>query len=167
MTTTRIDEIRDLYAFNRWANGRMLDAAAALDADAFTRELVSSFSSVRDTLVHGLSAEWIWLRRWKGTSPTEMPEGWEEMDLERLTAAWAAVEAEQGHFVGGLVEGDLDRVVEYRNWAGELSAQPLWQLLRHVVNHASYHRGQVATLLRQVGAEPPATDMVLYHRTRD
>lgn len=163
----RLDEIRDLYAYNRWANKRVLDAVAALDVEAYGRALMSSFPSIRDTLVHALSAEWVWLRRWKGTSPTGMPEGWAEMGFDELRSAWSAVEAEQGHFVAGLTVEDLDRVLAYRNTRGDEFAQPLWQLLRHVVNHATYHRGQIVTLLRQVGATPPSTDMVLFHRTRE
>jgi uncharacterized damage-inducible protein DinB len=163
---TRLEEVQDLYAFNRWANRRMLDAAAALDAEAYARALVSSFPSIRDTLVHMLSADWVWLRRWKGTSPDGMPEGWQGMPFDRLLDAWAALEAEQGHFVAGLSEEDLDVPLAYRNTKGEAYAQPLRELLRHVVNHASYHRGQLVTLLRQVGAEPPATDMVIWHRER-
>lgn len=162
----RLGEIRDLYAYHRWANGRVLDAVLALDAEAYGRGLVSSFPSIRETVVHALSAEWVWLRRWKGRSPTAMPVGWAEMPVDELAAAWSVVEAEQGHFVAGLGSEDLDRVVEYRDMRGDAFAQPLWQLLRHVVNHATYHRGQIVTLLRQVGAEPPSTDMVLFHRTR-
>jgi uncharacterized damage-inducible protein DinB len=161
---TRLDEIRDLYAYDRWANRRILDAVAALDAEAYGRELVSSFPSIRATLVHALAAQWVWLRRWKGSSPTGMPEGLDDMDFDALGAAWSAVEAEQGHFVAALSEEDLDRVLDYRDTRGRAFAEPMWRLLRHVVNHATYHRGQVVTLLRQVGSVPPATDMVVYHR---
>ncbi len=162
--TTRLDEIRDLYAFERWANCRVLEAVGALDPEAYGREVVSSFPSIRDTLVHALSAQWVWLRRWKGTSPTGMPEGWAGMAYDDLAAAWASVEAEQGHFVAGLSEADLDRVLSYQDTKGRPSAEPMWRLLRHVVNHGTYHRGQVVTLLRQVGGAPPSTDMVVYHR---
>lgn len=159
---SRIEEIHELYAYNRWANERVHQAAAGLTQEELRRSLVSSFSSVQATLVHMLAAEWIWLGRWKGVSAGGMPSGWAEMDLPALRAAWAGVADEQRSFVEGLQEGDLDRVVEYRTVAGASHAQPLGALLRHVVNHASYHRGQVATLLRQVGATPPATDLALY-----
>jgi len=164
--TTRLDEIRDLYAYNRWANARVLQVVRGLNEEAYGRKLVSSFPSVRDTLVHALAADWVWLRRWQGTSPTGMPEGWEGLGAHELAAVWASVEAEQESFVAGLSEDDLDRVVAYRNTRGDAFAEPLWQLLRHVVNHATYHRGQLTTLLRQVGAAPPSTDLVAYHRER-
>ena len=162
---TRIDEIRQLYEFNRWANHRMLEAAGTLPAEQFTRDLGSSFPSVRDTLAHMLSAEWIWLARLHGSSPTGGPEGWATSALEQLKRHWADVEREQAAFLAGLAESRLDEVLDYRNTAGKPFREPLWQILRHVVNHSTYHRGQVTTMLRQLGASPPATDLILFFRT--
>jgi uncharacterized damage-inducible protein DinB len=96
-----------------------------------------------------------------------MPEGWANLDFGDLRRRWAEVEGAQGAFVEGLSEADLDRVVSYRNTRGESFAQPLWMLLRHVVNHASYHRGQVVSQLREVGGSPTSTDFVLYQRLED
>jgi uncharacterized damage-inducible protein DinB len=111
-----------------------------------------------------IGAEWTWLQRWKGTSPPPRPDGWSGTGLADLGARFDEVAADVHSYVGGLSEADLDRVVHYRNLKGEASEAPLWQLLRHVVNHATYHRGQVVTMLRQVGAEPPSTDLVLWYR---
>jgi uncharacterized damage-inducible protein DinB len=162
---TRADELRELYAFNRWANARMLDAAAQLGEEQFTRDLGSSFGSLRDTLLHILSAEWIWLERWHGSSPNRLPEGWDSADLNVLRVLWRGVEERQSRFLEALDDSRLDEVLAYRTFAGDPYTSPLGQLLRHVVNHSSYHRGQAATLLRQLGVTPPATDLVLYHRT--
>lgn len=161
---TRLDEIRQLYEFNRWANGRILEAAAALDPEPFDRDLGSSFPSVRATLAHILGAEWIWLSRWNGTSPTAPP-AWPLDDVASLRARWTEVEAGQAALLAALTEDRLDQVIDYRNLAGEPYRSPLWQMLRHVVNHSSYHRGQVTTMLRQLGAAAPATDLILYFRT--
>ena len=161
---TRLDEIRQLYDFNRWANARILDAAAALAPDAFDRDLGSSFPSVRATLAHVLGAEWIWLSRWNGTSPTAQP-AWELDDVSSVRARWTEVEAGQAVFLASLDDDRLDQAIDYRNLAGEPYRSPLWQMLRHVVNHSTYHRGQVTTMLRQLGAAPPATDLILYFRT--
>jgi len=162
----RLEEIKDLYAFDRWASKRVLDAVAALDDEAREGDVISSFPSIRKTLLHMLAADWIWLRRWKGEAPTAMPEGWPEMRFDALRIAWAELEAERTEFVGGLTAEDLDRPLTYRDMKGDTYTQPQWQLLRHVVNHGSYHRGQVATLLRQVGAKPTSIDMALYHREK-
>jgi uncharacterized damage-inducible protein DinB len=162
---SRLAEITELYTYHRWANARMLDAAGALAHADFARELVSSFPSVRDTLAHTLSADWIWLERWKGTSPTGWP-GWDTSTHAALAALWVELEGEQRTFLEGLGEADLERVIAYRAMNGVPYANPLGELLRHVVNHGTYHRGQVATLLRQLGVKPPQTDLILYYRER-
>jgi uncharacterized damage-inducible protein DinB len=161
---TRLDEIRQLYAYDRWASARILAAAETLSDEAFVKDLGSSFPSVRDTLVHILSANWVWLSRWQGTSPRSMPEAWTTSTLAEVGARWREIEAQQQAFLAQLPESELDRVVRYTNLAGTPYGEPLWQLLRHVVNHATYHRGQLTTMLRQLGAAPPATDLIEYFR---
>ncbi|HSJ05238.1 MAG TPA: DinB family protein [Longimicrobiales bacterium] len=161
---SRIADIRDLYTYNRWANDRVLESVATLDPEQLTRDLGSSYPSVRETLLHLLGAEWIWLARWRGVSPLGMPDEWASFPQDRIEATFRDVQASQSEFIGSLPESALDSVVAYRNTAGDPFEAPLGQLLRHLVNHSSYHRGQIVTLLRQLGAAPPTTDMVLFHR---
>lgn len=155
--------IRELYAYNRWANGRILGVAAELEPAAFTKDMGSSFPSVRDTLVHILAAEWVWLARWQGTSPTGLP-SWDLPTCDAVRERWTAVERERQEFISGLADADLNRVVPYRDTGGNEWASELGQMLRHVVNHSSYHRGQVVTMLRQLGAEAVATDLIRFYR---
>jgi uncharacterized damage-inducible protein DinB len=161
-----VEQIQELYEYNRWANQRLLDATAALSSAELTRDLKSSFPSVRDTLAHILSAEWIWLMRWKGDSPVGAPASWDLSSHDLLRAQWASVEAELTAFVATLTPAALDAVIAYRNTKGEPFAQPLSELLRHVVNHSTYHRGQITTMLRQLGKDSVATDLVLFYRQR-
>ncbi|HEX9652931.1 MAG TPA: DinB family protein, partial [bacterium] len=126
----------------------------------------NSFPSIRETLVHMLSAEWIWLTRWNGSSPTGMPESWELSTHASLRRQWLEAEREQTTFVSGLTEDALNKVISYRNTAGQPFANPLWQMMRHVVNHSTYHRGQVTTMLRQLGAEAVATDLIVFFREK-
>jgi uncharacterized damage-inducible protein DinB len=156
-------EIRELYQYNFWANHRMLEACAALPQELFVRELGSSFSSVRDTIVHIWGAEWIWLERWNGRSPRSLPLAESSATLSQLKALWEETERAQSLFVAGLSAAKLERVVEYRNVRGHTFAYPLVKMLQHVVNHSTYHRGQVTTMLRQLGAKPAATDLLWYY----
>ena len=160
----RSDELRDLYAFNRWANARIRGAVAELTEADFTRDLKSSYPSIRDTWLHIMASEWVWLARWLGTSPKEIPPEWKEYDREQVIAEWKALEAAQRAYVDKLTDADLDRVVEYINFADQRYAQPLWHLMRHMVNHSTYHRGQITTMIRQLGGNPVSTDLVLYFR---
>lgn len=159
-----IEEIRELYAYNRWANERILDAVAVLTEEELGRELGGSFPSVRKTLVHIASAEWIWLERWQGRSPTGIPEGWDLSGLGAIRAVWDEVDEQRDHFLHHLDDNALHAVVDYRNTAGQPFAEPLWQQLRHVVNHSSYHRGQVVNMLRLLGAKTVGTDLIAYYR---
>jgi len=158
-----VEEIRELYAYNRWANARILGAAAALDPAAFARDMGSSFPSVRDTLVHILAAEWVWLSRWQGTSPIGLPT-WDLSTCDEVRERWAEVEREQQAFIARLTDADIRRSMAYRDTRGRAWENELGQMLRHVVNHSSYHRGQVITMLRQLGAETVATDLIRYYR---
>lgn len=154
--------IRELYDYNRWANARTLDAASRAPADGFSRDLGGSFGSLRGTLTHLFGAEWIWLERWRGTSPRSLPSAADFPDVEAIRGRWSDVERGQQEFLSGLDAGRLREVVSYVNLKGQTFAYPLWRMLLHVVNHSSYHRGQVATHLRQLGATPLSTDLLLY-----
>jgi uncharacterized damage-inducible protein DinB len=160
----RVAEMQELWAFNRWANRRLLDAAAKLTQEQYTKDLGSSFPSLRDTLAHIASSEWVWLSRWQGTSPRERPEKFSTTSLDELRHHWIEVEQSQRAFLSELSDERLDNVMPYTTMAGEPQSTPLWQMMRHVINHSTYHRGQAATLLRQLGATPPTTDLIAFYR---
>jgi uncharacterized damage-inducible protein DinB len=159
-----MDQVLLLFAYNEWATLRQLEAARRLSAEELARSTVSSFPSLLATLVHMYGAEWVWLERWKGTSPTDFPDAAALESLGALEARWKDLWDEQRAFLRALDEADLDRPLAYRNMSGASDEQPLVALMRHVVNHATYHRGQVTTLLRQLGRTPPSTDYVRYLR---
>ena len=163
---TRTNELRELIAYTRWANELILDAAAALSADEMVRDLGSSFPSVRDTLLHMMSAEWVWLSRLGGTSPDGMPAAWRSYDRGRLREEWKRIADRIDGACADLDDAGLDRVVDYRTTSGQPFKSTVGQILRHLANHTTYHRGQVTTMLRQLGARAPATDLIHYYRTR-
>ena len=143
----------------------MLDALEPLSQDQFTRELRGSFGSVRNTVVHTLAAECVWLLRWKGENPPGMLAPDHYPDLASVRLEWTDNEAKMRQFFETMDEAGFQKAIPYKTFAGLETASPLWQMLQHVVNHASYHRGQVTTLLRQLGAAPPkGTDLIAYYR---
>ncbi len=136
-------EMRELFAFNAWANHRILGAAEALTAEQFTKALLSSFSSVRDTLAHIWAVEWVWLERLQGRSPASFPDAKDFVDLASLRPRWAELEKRWLEYVSRLDEIELEEEVDYRTLSFGPSRSPRWQMMQHVVNHGSYHRGQV------------------------
>jgi len=158
-----LKDIRELYGYNRWANQRTLSAAARLDSQAFLRNLGSSFSSVRDTLAHILGAEWIWLERWQGRSPAALLSAADFPSMQSLQARWETVESDRTRFIDALAPARLQEEIAYINTRGQRWVYPLWRQMVHVVNHSTYHRGQITTLLRQLGGEAVATDLLVYY----
>jgi uncharacterized damage-inducible protein DinB len=158
-------DLRTLVDYHYWARDRALDAAALLTPEQFTKDLGSSFKSVRDTLAHTYSAEWAWYQRWQGTSPTAMLQYEQFADVQSLRAAWHDHEAKMRAFVNGLDDTSAGRVYEFKMLSGQQASGILWQMVQHVVNHATYHRGQVTTMLRQLGAQPgKSMDLIAYYR---
>jgi uncharacterized damage-inducible protein DinB len=155
-----------LLDYTEWANHRIVRAAARLEVDAYRRDLGASHGGVRGTLAHMLSAEWIWLERFKGNSPPKLIDEGEFPDVLALKERWSAVEAHRRAWFEGLKERTLHAPLQYRATDGRAFEAPLAELLQHVVNHSSYHRGQVTLLLRMLGARPVATDLVLFDRER-
>jgi uncharacterized damage-inducible protein DinB len=162
-----LEELRVLVDYHYWARDRVLDAAAALAPEQFTRDMGSSFRSIRDTLVHFYSAEWAWCTRWNGHSPAGHVPPELFPDVATLRAKWTGLEADVRAALERIGVEGVDRVIEYTMFNGDARASVFWHMVQHVVNHASYHRGQVTTMLRQLGATPPGSmDLVTYYRTK-
>jgi len=146
-------ELQVRFAYNRWANQRLVAAASLLAPEDLTRDLGASFRSVYGTLLHVVSGERRWLRFWQDGSlvpplgPVDSP------TLAALEGAWAAIQREQDTFLAGITD---DRLRAEHLVDGQ--AYCLGDLVQHLLNHSTYHRGQVAVLLRQLGQRPPATD---------
>ena len=159
-------DIQLLFAYNRWANAQILDAASHLSPQQLIRDLSTSHHSVQQTLTHILAAEWIWLMRCEGISPKALLDPGDFPSLDSLRGKWAEVEQGQKKLVDELDDKSLERIIPYTNTKGERWEYPIGEILQHVVNHSSYHRGQVTGMLRQLGAEAVMTDFLVYIDTK-
>ncbi len=157
-----------LIDYHYWARDRMLDAVDVLTLEQYTRELASSFTSVRATIVHIYGAEWNWYLRWVSNSPTGFPDTAAFPDVVTIRAAWRDQEQKVRLLVDSLAKANqLDRVLRYRTFDGQEMESAFSQMLQHVVNHATFHRGQVTTMLRQLGVAPPKPqDLIRFYRER-
>jgi uncharacterized damage-inducible protein DinB len=158
------EDLGRLLDYTVWANHRVVRAAATLSKSEFQRDLKASHGGVRGTLTHMLGAEWIWLERWKGTSP---PRGIDEGEFATLMALhdrWKTVEEHRASWFENLPEEAPASLVLYKTLDGRPYETLLWQLVQHVANHSTYHRGQVITMLKQLGAKVVSTDMVIWDR---
>jgi uncharacterized damage-inducible protein DinB len=160
-----IDDIQLLYEYDRWANHRVLRVIAELTTEEFTRNLGGSFPSVRNTFLHIVSGEWVWLQYWN--APLADSAFFEDVRARRsvlfapqaypsaaeVRSRWTEVEQEQVQFLTGLTDELVNKMVPFRT-----TQVPLARLLQHLANHSTYHRGQISLLMRQLGAKPIATD---------
>ena len=161
------DDLQKLLEYHYWARDRMLAVVETLPHETLTKPLGNSFSSIFDTVVHLYGADWIWCQRWHGESPTALPTSTGFSDLAAVRQAWSEEEQRVRAVLTRLGPDDVAHPFQYRAWDGRLYTQPFWQMLQHLVNHGSYHRGQVTTMLRQVGATPPkAMDLIAFYRER-
>jgi uncharacterized damage-inducible protein DinB len=157
-----IELIHNLYQYNAWANARILDTAAQLSSDQLRAETSASFGSVHNTLVHILSAQWLWLMHWQGHSPSAMLDPQIFPDFNSLRTRWDQVERETHDFVAACTEADLARIVTYRNFKNEQWAYPLWQQMLHQANHATQHRSEVAIVLSAWDYSPGSLDFLYF-----
>lgn len=162
-----LQDLLTLVDYHYWARDRLLDAVGMLTPDQFTRDMGSSFGSVRDTCAHIYAAEWAWYSRWQGVSPTALLPPDQFPDVASIRQPWTEQETRLRAFLESLGEAGINKVFEYKLMSGHSGATVFWQMLQHVVNHASYHRGQVTTMLRQLGAAPPKPmDLIAFYRVQ-
>ncbi len=144
-------------------------AATKLPDEDLRRDFGISHGSIFGTLLHMAGAEWIWLERWHGRSPRKA-EAWSMWttescaDLNMLSERWRTVVDRRAQFIAALDEDRLAAELAFELLSGDPSSMRLVDQMHHVANHATLHRGQVVGMIRQLGIEPPSTDLLFYLR---
>lgn len=163
-------DIEKLFDYTEWANARVMDASAGLSDGDLHHDFGISHKSVFGTLLHMAGAEWIWLERWNGHSPSkdEAWPRWSEQScpsLADLNRRWVEIVEKRRQFFSQLDDSSLARELSFTLINGESDSMPLGYQMQHVVNHATLHRGQIVGLIRQLGIAPPSTDLLFYLRS--
>jgi uncharacterized damage-inducible protein DinB len=162
-------DIKQLFSYTEWANDLAMEAAARLPDEHLRRDFNISHRSILETLLHMAGAEWIWLERWHGRSPRK-EEAWSLWttdaccDLNALKERWSGLIDQRTRFVSELEDSKLGEDLAFKLLSGDPSSMQLVHQMQHVVNHSTMHRGQVVGMIRQLGLEPPATDLIFYLR---
>ncbi len=163
------DDIHLLFEYDRWANNKVLEAVSTLTVEQFTHDLGGSFHSVRDTLVHIIGGEWGWLTLFNEPSPgpTFATDLWTRQgtlfapsafpDIAAVLLKWTEIERDQIEFVNRVTNESLGRMIPLRTTQISLA-----HLMQHLANHSTYHRGQIAHMMRQLAAKPLATDFLIF-----
>jgi len=157
-----VDDLRRLYDYGYWANRRLFHVLEQMAPDQFTQAVAGSYGSIRNPLVHVMSAEWGWVERCGGPPRGAALSADDYATVASLAEGWADVEAKVRGFLNGLRDDDLDRLVEFTIPRGGRRIMPIGELLQHAANHGSHHRGQVVLLIRLLGYVPGNVDMLIY-----
>jgi uncharacterized damage-inducible protein DinB len=157
------DTLRIHLDYTAWASKRLMDAAAKLSDEELTRDFKTSDKCVLETLVHVFAADRIWLSRIHGAARAAFIDA-DDRNFAALQAAWPALHRRWKEWAAPLSDRDAVAKIAYRDMKGNPHEQPLWQILLHVVNHGTHHRGQAAGFLRAMGHTPPPLDLIAYYR---
>jgi uncharacterized damage-inducible protein DinB len=158
------DTLRMHLDYTAWASQRLLDVAAKLSAEELTRDFKTADKTVLDTLVHIYAADRIWLARVTGEQRASFIDP-EDRDLALLQAEWPALQQRWKLWLRDSKDDDVLRQISYSDTKGRAYAQPAWQIILHLVNHGTHHRGQVSGFLRSMDYTPPPLDLIAYYRT--
>ncbi|MEO8097996.1 MAG: DinB family protein [Acidobacteriota bacterium] len=155
-----VDEARFHIRYSGWASAKLMDAARALSPEDLTRPTGISHESIGGTLSHIHFADRIWYARL--VDPAEPVH--KEVDFPTLETLWPRIQQKWETWTQSISQADLNRVIGYRNSESKSHSSQVSQVVLHVVNHATLHRGQVVGMIRQLGIRPPATDFLFYTR---
>lgn len=155
--------LHQYVAYNAWANEKICESVIVLSQDQLHLALKSSFDSIYKTVLHVYGATFLWRKRLNREENLQLPIDVFEGDAKLLTQAWMDEDQQWLIMVGKLEPDRLSEILTYKNLKGETFRLPVYQIIQHVVNHGTYHRGQLVTLLREVGVNKiPATDFSLW-----
>ena len=164
---SKLELVRGLYVYNEWANNHILDAAKALTDGEFSSKQGASFESVEGNLAHIVGAQIIWLQRWTGgANPKPVSEFQKMRGLPSIRDAFEKSHVELRSFLASLTQDGLERVLAYRDSAGNPYERVLWQLMSHVVNHGTHHRAEAAMAMGLLGKPMRELDYTYFELER-
>jgi uncharacterized damage-inducible protein DinB len=161
-----VQEILILFEYDKWANDRTVESVSSISEGKYLDDLKSSHGGIHGTLVHIYGANMVWLQRWKEGSPLKPVTVDGIPNLESLKTYWEKYQSELDSYLRNLSESKLIASHSYKDLKGNQYSEPLFQQMQHRVNHSSYHRGQIVTMLRQIGSKPNGTDLITFYRTK-
>ena len=159
-----LQEIKTLHAFSSWATNRILDALAQMPEDLYVKDMKSSHGGIHGTLVHLIGAEKRWLARFNGIPAQKLPSMEGIASLKEAKAAWEATGFDMARFLGTMTDKKLQDRFTMTLSSGQTFQHTYVQGFLHAIDHSTYHRGQIVSMMRQAGVKPPNTSMIGFFR---
>ncbi len=158
-----LQEVKNLHAYNAWANNRIFENVETLPADQYMKDMKSSHGGIHGTLTHIVGAEKVWLERFADNAQPFLKAA-EIPNPEALKNIWEKNGFETAKWLSMMSDKKLNETFEMKTLKGDVYKHIYWQAFQHLVNHSSYHRGQIITMLRQIDAKPVSTDLIQFYR---
>ncbi|MCS7025399.1 MAG: DinB family protein [Bryobacteraceae bacterium] len=159
--------LRQHLGYSEWASQRLVSAAASLSQEELHRDFKHASKSILGTLAHIFAADRIWINRVTATPQATFLDPEKDLRLETLQQEWPLISERWRAFLAAENDDSVQRRIPYQDLKGNAYSTPLWQIVLHVVNHGSHHRGQVSAMLRALGYTPPPIDLIVYYRERE
>jgi uncharacterized damage-inducible protein DinB len=161
MTVTK-EHLQQMFEYVRWADNQMLAAARSVPDEGYYKEQGISIGSIHKLLVHCMAVEWLWLSRWRNETPARVENQDDYPNRDSVLQRWPLVHSAITDFLGTQTPKSLARDVQYRNLKGELFSLPLADLMLHLIDHATYHRGQLNTMIKKAGGQTANVSYQVY-----
>ena len=156
-------DLRTQFDYGYWANAKLFEVVSNLTTEQFTQSVAGSYGSIRNTLVHMMSAEWGWMERSGGFKRSPKLNASDFPTFASVRERWKEVETHLRHFLDTLQDEDVGSIVEFAIGEGPKQTLSVGEMMHHAAVHGVHHRGQVALLLRSLGYVPGDFDMYNYY----
>ena len=164
MSAVTLNALQDHFAYTIWASSRLVQAASQLSPEELSRDFGTADRGIIGTLGHIVSSDRIWLARLQ-RDPNPPGRREEDKTLPALQYDWPAIHERWKLWLDSLDDNAAEQVISYADLKGNRWSEPMWQIILHVVNHGTHHRGQVSGFLRALGHTPPPLDLIAYYRS--
>lgn len=159
--------LQTIWSYNDWALEQIINSLKDFSEEEFLKDLGDGCGSVRDKLAHITAADEVWFQRIEKNPAPQFAPTSEFISIETWVNRAREVSQKYQFLVKHLGQDKIEEKIIYKNLKGVEFSTPLVEILMHVANHATYHRGQVASLIRRIKGKPPVTDMIEYFRTKE
>jgi uncharacterized damage-inducible protein DinB len=157
--------LREHLCYTAWATGHLVHAVQHLPTEQLTQDFHTSDRNILGTLVHVFAADRIWLARIKGEAAINFLSD-ADYHLHVLQSDWPLLYEKWKEWAQTLTDENAGERIAYHDLKGNARVSPAWEIVLHVVNHGTHHRGQVSGFLRALGYTPPQLDLIRYYRER-
>jgi uncharacterized damage-inducible protein DinB len=157
-------EMTELFDYNLWANTRLFEAATQLSTEQYLQDCKSSHGGIHGTLTHIVGAQQLWVSRWRRTPEETLLQGKDVATLLDLIAIWERVSSDTAEFLASMTDQKVREEFTITNTQGKQFVNTFQEMMLHLINHSSMHRGQVNAMIRQFGIRPPQIDLITYYR---